>query len=153
PKPGLLRAVLFTLLFVLLPAGMPKHAHLASLVVRLVPLGIVIWWAARDVGKDWPRRLAVRRASVTHLLLALTLCLPWLCFNRGIRTIAEQVLPSLPVETLWERQAERVRGAPLWFALVFIAVMPAAIEEVFFRGFIGRGLVGRYGILKGVLLT
>src|SRR5262249_41293070 len=26
-------------------------------------------------------------------------------------------------------------------------------EELFFRGFLGRGLIGRYGVLAGVLLT
>jgi hypothetical protein len=31
--------------------------------------------------------------------------------------------------------------------------VPAAGEEIFFRGFLGRGLVARWGIARGILLT
>jgi membrane protease YdiL (CAAX protease family) len=41
----------------------------------------------------------------------------------------------------------------LWFMLLVIAVGPALNEELFCRGFLGQGLVGRYGALIGVLIT
>lgn len=36
---------------------------------------------------------------------------------------------------------------------VFFGIVPGVGEELFFRGFVGRGLVARWGRTKGVLLT
>lgn len=44
-------------------------------------------------------------------------------------------------------------GAPLPLLLIIIAVAPALGEELMFRGLIGRGLVARWGIIRGILLT
>ncbi len=38
-------------------------------------------------------------------------------------------------------------------AVIFIGIFPAIGEELFFRGFIGRGLVARWGRFWGVLIT
>jgi hypothetical protein len=43
--------------------------------------------------------------------------------------------------------------ASLPVLLLIIAVMPAIAEELVFRGVIGRGLVARWGIVPGVLIT
>jgi membrane protease YdiL (CAAX protease family) len=60
-------------------------------------------------------------------------------------------------------QVEQLAGLDKWFMelareswltiLVLGCVLPAVGEELFFRGFLGRGLVGRYGQPLGVLLT
>jgi membrane protease YdiL (CAAX protease family) len=44
-------------------------------------------------------------------------------------------------------------SAPLPLLLLIIAVAPALGEELMFRGLIGRGLVARWGVVRGVLLT
>src|SRR5262249_19123287 len=43
--------------------------------------------------------------------------------------------------------------AGLWFTLLVVAVGAAVNEELFCRGFLGNGLVGRYGVLVGVVIT
>jgi membrane protease YdiL (CAAX protease family) len=42
---------------------------------------------------------------------------------------------------------------PLLFAVLVVGVGPGIGEELMFRGFLGRGLVGRYGVVAGVVLT
>jgi hypothetical protein len=42
---------------------------------------------------------------------------------------------------------------PLPVVLAAIAAFPGVSEELWCRGFLGRGLVGRYGVFWGVLLT
>jgi membrane protease YdiL (CAAX protease family) len=44
-------------------------------------------------------------------------------------------------------------SVPWWLVLLAIAVGPALNEELWFRGYLGRGLVGRYGPTAGILLT
>jgi hypothetical protein len=41
----------------------------------------------------------------------------------------------------------------LWFTVLVVAVGAGVNEDLFCRGFLGRGLVGRYGYVGGVLLT
>ncbi|MBI1313487.1 CPBP family intramembrane metalloprotease [bacterium] len=43
--------------------------------------------------------------------------------------------------------------APLGLLILVIALAPAIGEEIVFRGVIGRGLVARYGVLPGVIVT
>jgi len=42
---------------------------------------------------------------------------------------------------------------PWWLAVLAIGVGPGIVEEVWCRGFLGRGLVGRYGWPIGIALT
>ncbi len=48
---------------------------------------------------------------------------------------------------------ELVQTTPMWVLLLAIAVAPALWEELVFRGMIGRGLIARWGVPAGVLIT
>lgn len=45
------------------------------------------------------------------------------------------------------------QSQPTWALLLVFAVAPALGEELIFRGVIGRGLVARWGMIPGILLT
>jgi membrane protease YdiL (CAAX protease family) len=111
---------------------------LALLVVRLV------------VGREWRRLLAWRRPSAMHLLLAILFLPGMLIVPDRLVEAAKHVLPSFD----YQSQVEEMIGPwPWWFAVLVIGLGPGFWEELWCRGFIGRGLVGRYGFLGGVLLT
>ncbi len=110
----------------------------ALLVARLV------------VGIDWRRRLAVGRPGVAHVLLALLGVPGMLLFPSLVAEYAARVLPTfnnaqanMDLFTQW----------PVWFAVLVVGLGPGVAEELFCRGFLGRGLVGHYGVVAGVLLT
>jgi membrane protease YdiL (CAAX protease family) len=42
---------------------------------------------------------------------------------------------------------------PWWFAVLAVGICPGVVEELWCRGFLGRGLVGRYGWPIGIILT
>src|SRR5262249_33622557 len=48
---------------------------------------------------------------------------------------------------------EILRGWPWWFGVIVIGIYAGINEELWFRGFLGRGLVGNYGLAVGVLTT
>lgn len=48
---------------------------------------------------------------------------------------------------------EMAANSPLWALVLVIAVCPAIGEEVIFRGVIGRGLLARWGLIPGILIT
>lgn len=109
------------------------------------------WCAVRlVVGRSWGRRLAVRRPSASHLLLALLGLPALIVVVIGVDGLARQVLPSL----LDLDEAVSMFGKwPLVMGVLVIGLGPGVAEELWFRGFFGRGLVARHGVVGGVLLT
>jgi membrane protease YdiL (CAAX protease family) len=111
---------------------------LAWLVVRLV------------VGPAWRRCLSVRLPSLTQLLLALAAMPALLTMPSLVHQLAAVVLPSF---NNLEANAALFGSWPLWFSVAVVGVLPGIGEELWCRGFLGRGFVGHYGWLAGVLLT
>jgi membrane protease YdiL (CAAX protease family) len=102
-------------------------------------------------GRQWRRRLALRWPAMTHVVLAV-LGLPALVvLSDGVYKLA--VLARLP-SFHYQAQLDRLlEGIPWGLAVLVIGLGPAFSEELWCRGFLGRGLVGRYGYVGGVLLS
>lgn len=117
-------------------------------VLFLTNLGIV---AAVFLG-DTLRLLAVRGIRPIHVLLVLALVPPLMIVNIQMAEWFRQIIlhrPRLP----WLEEYQRLEELPVALMLFAGCVLPAVGEEIFFRGFLGRGLVGRYGVWLGVGLT
>ncbi len=75
--------------------------------------------------------------------------------------LSEHSVPEVdsrrPVATarldLMRRLDEELAKQPWLWALVTVSLLPGVGEEIFFRGFLSRGLVARYGVIGGTLLT
>ncbi len=118
-------------------------AELASVCFALLIIRLL-------VGRDWKRQLALRRPSATHVVLAL-LGLPGLMvLSGGVLELAQRVLPGSGNQEMMLQMFQRW---PLWCGVLVIGLGPGVGEELWCRGFLGRGLVARYGPVGGVLLT
>ena len=109
----------------------------------------------RVVGKEWRRRLAVRRPHLEHVVLILLLFLPIFVFNIAFESLTSRLPPWLEDFNL-PGMKEVMESMLKWPALVVtlgIAVGPAVSEELFCRAFLGHGLVRRFGTRLGVILT
>lgn len=103
------------------------------------------------VGRNWRGAIQFQRPALLTCLLAVA-CVPaMLLVGFGVETLVQNLMGAK------EPTAELIIGSmshySIWFCLLVIAVGAAVNEELFCRGFLGRGLVGRYGILMGVLVT
>jgi membrane protease YdiL (CAAX protease family) len=116
------------------------------------------WLAIRLlIGRDWPRRLALRRPSATHLLLVLLAVPGMVLLANGAYHLLRHVfhVPSisdLPNTKGMEEMVEIFNSWPAGFAVLVIGLGPGIGEELWCRGFLGNGLVARYRWL-GVVLT
>ncbi len=124
------------------------------LVIRLV------------VGRDWTRQLAVRRPSLLHVGLVVFGFPALVILSNGAYELAKLVLPSLEDIVRWffpnlkdlrlsdmEAMVKVFKQWPWPYGVLIIGLGPGLGEELWCRGFLGRGLVGRYGLIGGVLLT
>jgi membrane protease YdiL (CAAX protease family) len=102
-------------------------------------------------GRQWKRRLAVRRPGLTHMVLTV-LGVPALAAlsDAVYRLVVRAGVPNLG---LVEELNKVISELPVGFGVLVIGLGPGVAEELWCRGFLGRGLVARYGYVGGVLLT
>jgi membrane protease YdiL (CAAX protease family) len=119
------------------------------------------------LGRDWRRKVALRRPGLAHILLAVVgLPALWLVGN-GFYVLAtkvfhipgmEELMRKLPGMgdtniPLMQELMEQIKRWPLPLAILIIGLGPGIGEELWCRGFLGRGLVGHYGAVVGVAMT
>ena len=137
----------------------PEFAGAVGPAILLAQIiGVVgSWIALRAVaGRDWARKVALRLPSWQHVVLVL-LGLPGMyLLAAGVDMVAKEIFETLfgKDSIFFLEDMVRIFGSwPLSFALLAIAVGPGFAEELFCRAFLGRGLVGNYGIVSGVIIT
>lgn len=110
------------------------------------------------------RKLGLKRIPARQLVLILGMTVPLalVCGTLHQWTTAgwESLAQHFPaLHSLFEgadvnEQLKPISDqAPLGLLILVIALAPAIGEEIVFRGVIGRGLVARYGVLPGIILT
>lgn len=127
-----------------------------------VPLGLT-WLCLIPAGwyRLGPRtdlKLNFATPGLAHLLLSLSMVMPLGFVADALFSHSEPIFEKVIPEGL--QQGTDVRGPledlkeyPLALILLLVAVFPAIGEEFLFRGLIGRGLINRYGVVFGVLVT
>jgi membrane protease YdiL (CAAX protease family) len=114
----------------------------------VVILAVVPW----RVGKDWPRQLGFRKPALLHVFLVILLVPAFMTLASGIEELMKLLTGFSAPST--DKTLQGTFVAFPWF-LTFLAVGlgPGLVEETWCRGFIGRGLSARYGLVVGVLVT
>lgn len=104
--------------------------------------------AAIGFGRAAPAKLSLRRCTRTQALLAVVMSFP-------LALIVAELANVLAALMLSPGTSAAVSGPQTSFLVTFLAVcvLPAIGEEVFFRGILSRGLIARYGIVLGSILT
>jgi membrane protease YdiL (CAAX protease family) len=110
------------------------------------------------VGRDWARQVALRRPGLAHLLLVLAGFPALALLGNGAYEVIRHVLhvPSLADLLKLPDMEQMIKVFAQWpwpVAVLVIGAGPGVGEELWCRGFLGRGLVGRYGWPLGVLFT
>lgn len=137
-------------------AGLQRGTELVSNPTVLLPVATVTVLASA-LGITIPllrsrfrRALALRPCAPLHAVLVCLMAPPLYLL---VLQIYGWVAPYVPNLELLEKLAEAVLKSPWWLVLIAGAVFPGISEELFCRGFLGRGLVARWGIVLGTLFA
>jgi membrane protease YdiL (CAAX protease family) len=122
------------------------------LAAQLASLAFTLIVVRRLVGADWKRQLAFRQPAAMHLLLVVMMAPAFIILSEGIQELFLQLTGITP--TAPEGMLKDLFSHIPWF-VTFLAVSagPGVVEELWCRGFLGRGLCSRYGLRWGVFLT
>jgi membrane protease YdiL (CAAX protease family) len=140
--------------------SIPGLGQLPALVVsQLAMIGMlsVAWLVIREQrGRD-PKVELARSPLQRQLLVGAVVVVFALATAGGTLLLASHVFGDVPalaeMDQSMEDLVEETRTWPPLVAVLVIAVMPAFSEEIWCRAFLGRGLVGQYGVVCGVLVT
>jgi membrane protease YdiL (CAAX protease family) len=136
-----------------LPAGL-SDALVWGMVLGQAVAVLFVWLLLRvRVGRDWRRQVALRRPAPVHLLLAVVATPGLMILHGGVH----ELIHAAAGKPMTNEMAESLRSLfarhPWPLAVLVVGLLPGVLEELFCRGFLGRGLVGRYGLVAGVVLT
>ncbi len=114
------------------------------------------------IGSNPFRKLGSASISAQHLVLIVGGAFPLMIFCGSVHHHLNGAWHALMEQMPFFKKFDTsninafmgtLKDVPVPLLLLAIAVCPAIGEEIVFRGVIGRGLVARYGIVVGVLLT
>ena len=101
------------------------------------------------VGPDWARKVALRRPRFIPLVLSLLVLPGFIVAHSAFHLVLQIDGRRRPRRSAQTQLKAMLAPWPVWVAVLVIGVGPGVIEELFCRGFLGRGLVGRYGVSAG----
>ncbi len=140
----------------------PQMPYLLAVVKGfevLLALALIRW----RFGPKAFRLLGFRPIPIAHVGIAALIVLPTAVMSGQLYALFMQFWEWLaqfaPFLADWnagssvETVQEMALTTPWGLLVLAVAVFPALNEEFLFRGLIGRGLVGRYGIVLGISLT
>ncbi len=122
------------------------------LVAQIASLGLILLVVPRRVGSDWKRQLGIRMPRMLHLLLMILVVPAFMVLSDGFHKWFLQ-LTGVTRPAASDALNSTFGTVPIWVVFLAVAVGPGLVEELWCRGFLGRGLCARYGIRAGVLLT
>ena len=129
----------------------------AFLVTEILVISVSLLVIRLVVGRDWTRQLAVRRPSLSHVVLAVASLPGLVVLANGAYLLLKRVLPDfsklLGLPDMMGQVTEVFTRWPWPFGVLVIGLGPGIGEELWCRGFLGRGLVGKYGVVLGVIFS
>lgn len=117
---------------------------LATFLTLATALGIVVLAFRQETA----RCMGLRGMTWTQTLLVLLSVLPCALLASEVTNYASEILPSFPLDGFSEFAQES-----WWLVFVGACLFPGIGEELFFRGFLSRGLIAHHGAWLGTLIT
>ncbi len=134
------------------PTGIGQALAYGMLAAQLFSLALIRFVFPRRIGPDWKRQLGVRRPAAMHVLLVVLVVPAFIILSGGIHELIVRIT-GLEPSAATQAMNSNFRTVPLLVTFLAVAIGPGLVEELWCRGFLGRGLCSRYGFLGGVALT
>ncbi len=121
--------------------------YAAGLVFTLLAFRIV-------AGKHWVREAGLKRLPLAPFALALIALPGFIVVSDVFGSLLYQAFDMEASAVEQERALHDLFASFHWtFLVLAVGIGPGFVEELWCRGFLGRGLVGRYGWVRGVALA
>lgn len=134
------------------PVEIGQALAYGMLAAQIGSLLLILLVFPRRIGPDWKRQLGVRKPAGLHVLLAVLVVPGFMLLADSIQELFS-LLTGIRQPPANEALNATFRTVPGVVTFLAVALGPGLVEELWCRGFIGRGLSARYGIKTGVFIT
>ena len=117
---------------------------LATLITLLFSVGVVFLLFRRETA----RCMGLRGMSITQVMLVILSVLPCALLANEVTNWASEFLPNVSMNLFGDFAKES-----WWLVFVAACLFPGVGEELYFRGFLSRGLVAHHGPWLGTLIA
>jgi membrane protease YdiL (CAAX protease family) len=139
----------------------PGLAEAPALILsQLALVGVfgLAWLLGRVVRGHDPKKDLVRSPLATQSFVGAGVLVVGVGVCVAVIQLVLPYMPEMPqaIKELDKGMEDLVQDARNWslpLAVLVVAVMPAFSEEIWCRAFLGRGFVGQYGPVIGVMMT
>lgn len=135
-----------------IPTEIGQSLAWGMLAAQVVSLALILLVLPRRVGPDWKRQLGVRPPWWFHVFLAVLLLPGFMLLADGVQEILSR-LTSIRMPVAPGSLNQVFAAWPVWLSVLTVGVGPGVVEEFWCRGFLGRGLCARYGLIAGIVFT
>jgi membrane protease YdiL (CAAX protease family) len=135
-----------------MPGAIGQALAYGMLAAQFASLGLILLVMPRRVGPDWCRQIGVRTPAGLHVLLIFLVVPGFLIVPDAMLELTRGITGLQPSDTASSLKSV-FRDVPMLVSLLAVSIGPGVVEELWCRGFLGRGLTARYGMKAGVLLT
>ncbi|MFH1299508.1 MAG: CPBP family intramembrane glutamic endopeptidase [Planctomycetota bacterium] len=175
---GIMVFIVGTFIYLMLTAKLGQNSELIrkqftqffedhTLEMAGVEQGVFVFIVMAAVGLRLGRgtlaKLNLQSFAISTGLLLFISVLPLSLLSGEFYRLAFDAWSSFTEQIPWLKQFNEMQtmelvkqmaeNSPLWALVLVIAVFPAIGEEIVFRGLIGRGLLARWGLIPGILIT
>lgn len=119
---------------------------------QVASVGLILLVLPRAVGRDWKRQIGVRTPAGLHIFLVILVVPAFMILADGIQELFLH-LTGIRQPAANEALNSTFRSVPGIITFLAVALGPGLVEEIWCRGFLGRGLCARYGLIWGVACT
>ncbi|MBX9623725.1 MAG: CPBP family intramembrane metalloprotease [Gemmataceae bacterium] len=138
----------------LLPPALGNVLGPAIVLAYIAGAAFTLYMMRTVIGWGWAREVGLDRLPPAHVALALALFPAFTVGSDLLAGAVTHLFGADPFQADAERTLADLLGRFHWsFAVLAVGICPGVAEELWCRGFLGRGLVGRYGPWLGVLFT
>jgi uncharacterized protein len=134
------------------PAAIGRSLAYGMLASQVASFLLIILVLPRRIGRDWKRQLAIRMPAGMHVFLVLMIVPGFMVVPGLIQEVYSRLTGMQPPATVQALKGV-FQNVPVFITLLAVGVGPGVVEELWCRGFLGRGLCARFGLATGILLT
>ncbi|MBA4187089.1 MAG: hypothetical protein C0467_03640 [Planctomycetaceae bacterium] len=134
------------------PTELGQAIAYGMLAAQVGSLGLILLVVPRAVGPGWKRQLGVRVPAGLHVFLVILVLPAFMILADGIQELFLR-LTGITRPAANEALNGTFGTVPGLVTFLAVAFGPGLVEEFWCRGFLGRGLCARYGMLLGVVST
>ena len=156
--PGLI--VLANAAYLLLRNGLPRIISRVTNVMGewpwtsfLLVLGGSFLVIGVVVGRDWMKQRRLSPPTMAQFVLSLVLTAASVYIVLGIVATSVYLLMRSDMSDMMGRVMAIFGQWPWPFGVLIIGLGPGLGEELWCRGFLGRGLIGKHGVVLGVIFS